>query len=85
MEFLVPMYEQARFDEQKNVPVLQVVEYPVPAEKKAYPPRTIFTLIITFGGLIITFFYVLVNENDNWKKDEKIKFIRENIKHWKFH
>ncbi len=85
LEFLVPMYEQARFDEQKNVPVLQVVEYPVPAEKKAYPPRTIFTLIITFGGLIITYFYVLVNENDNWKKDEKIKYIRENIRHWKFH
>jgi capsule polysaccharide export protein KpsE/RkpR len=83
LEFLIPMYEQARFDEQKNVPVVQVVEYPVPAEKKAYPPRMIFSLIITFGGLLITFFYVLMNENDNWKKDEKIIFIRENIKKWK--
>jgi len=82
LEFLVPMYEQARFDEQKDVPVLQVVDVPVPAERKSYPPRVIFSMIITLGGLIITFFYVLVNENDNWKKDEKIIFIRENLKKW---
>jgi len=82
LEFLVPMYEQARFDEQKDVPVLQVVDVPVPAEKKSYPPRVIFSLIITLGGLMITFFYILVNENDNWKKNEKIIFIRENLKKW---
>jgi len=83
LEFLVPMYEQARFDEQKNVPVLQVIEYPVPPEKKSYPPRTLLSLLITFGAFVITFLYVLLNENENWKKDARIIYIRENIKRWR--
>ncbi len=82
LEFLVPMYEQARFDEEKNVPVLQVIEYPVAPEKKSYPPRTLFSLAITFAGLMFSFFYVLLTENESWKKDEKIAFIRQNIKKW---
>jgi capsule polysaccharide export protein KpsE/RkpR len=83
LEFLIPMYEQARFDEQKDVPVLQIIEHPVPPEKKAYPPRAIFSLMITFGGLIIAFFYVLIIENDNWKQSERIIFIKENLLRWK--
>ena len=83
LEFLVPMYEQARFDEQKDVPVLQIIEYPVPPEKKAFPPRTIFALLIMVGGLILTFFYILINENDNWKKSDKIRFIMANVLNWK--
>ena len=83
LEFLVPMYEQARFEEQKDIPVLQVVEYPVQPEKKSYPPRTIFSLMITFGGLLITFFWILIEENDSWKKSEKAMFILTNITKWR--
>jgi len=83
LEFLVPMYEQARFEEQKNVPVLQIVDAPVTPEKKAYPPRVLFSFLIAFGGFIISFFYVLFQENEKLRKSEKLKYIFENATRWK--
>lgn len=83
LEFLVPMYEQSRFEEEKNVPVLQVIDHPVAPEKKSYPPRFLFSLFITIGGLLMAFFYLLLNENDEWKKSEKILFIKSNILRWR--
>jgi len=83
LEFLVPLYEQAKFEEQKNVPVLQVIDTPRLPEKKAYPPRTLFAALITFGGLIITYFYVLLRENERWKNNDKLMYISENILRWK--
>jgi len=82
LEFLVPMYEQARFEEQKNVPVLQIVDAPVKPEKKSYPPRVLFSLLIAFGSFIISFFYVLFQENEQLKKSEKLDYIFGNIARW---
>ncbi len=39
MEFLVPMAEQARFEEHKDIPVVLVLDKAVPAERKARPKR----------------------------------------------
>ncbi|MBM4165716.1 MAG: hypothetical protein FJ218_02160 [Ignavibacteria bacterium] len=83
LEFLVPMYEQARFEEQKNVPVLQIVDAPVKPEKKSYPPRVLFSLLIAFGSLIISFFYVLYQENEELQKSKKLNYIFDNISRWK--
>jgi uncharacterized protein involved in exopolysaccharide biosynthesis len=56
----VPLYEQAKIDEKKDYPVLQVIDYAVPPGKKSYPPRMLFALvgaasvtIIVYVGLII--------------------------------
>ena len=83
LEFVIPLYEQARFQEQKDVPVFQVVDHAVPPVKKSFPPRTIFTLLITFTVFIIAFFFILIKENDNWENDQKYKYIRENLFKWK--
>ena len=83
LEFVIPLYEQARFQEQKDVPVFQVIDYAVPPVKKSFPPRTIFTLLITFGVFIIGLFFILIKENDNWENDQKYKYIRENLFTWK--
>jgi capsule polysaccharide export protein KpsE/RkpR len=40
-EIVLPMYEQARYEEQKSIPVLQVIDEAVPPQKKHYPPRTL--------------------------------------------
>jgi tyrosine-protein kinase Etk/Wzc len=83
LEFLTPLYEQSKFDEQKDVPILQVIDIPRPPEKKSYPPRSLFAAIITFGVMILTFFYVLLQENDEWKMNAKIDYISKNILLWK--
>lgn len=40
-EMVLPMYEQARYEEQKSIPVLQVIDEAVPPQKKHFPPRTL--------------------------------------------
>lgn len=47
VEFLVPLYEQARIDEQRDTPVLLVLDRAVPAEKKAKPQRLLIVLVVT--------------------------------------
>jgi uncharacterized protein involved in exopolysaccharide biosynthesis len=50
VEILLPLYEQARVDEQKDVPALLVIDTAVPAEKKSRPQRmliVLFTVLLT--------------------------------------
>ena len=83
LEFVMPLYEQAKFDEQKDTPILQVVDYAVPPVKKSYPPRTIFTILITFGVLMFSYIIILFKENDEIYESEKLAFIKKNIFKWK--
>ena len=83
LEFILPLYEQAKFDEQKDVPVIQVIDSAIPAAKKSYPPRTVFTLLLMFSTFLICFFVILINENENWQKSEKYIFIKQNLFRWK--
>lgn len=48
VEFLVPLYEQARIEEQKDVPVLLVLDTAIPPEKKSKPQRSLIVLLSTF-------------------------------------
>ena len=83
LEFVMPLYEQAKFEEQKDTPILQVVDYAVPPVKKSYPPRTIFTILITLGVLLFGIVLILFKENDELRKSEKMKYIKENLFKWK--
>jgi capsule polysaccharide export protein KpsE/RkpR len=71
LEFLVPLYEQAKFEERKSIPVLQVIDHGVPPEKKSYPPRTLLTLIISLGSLFLTMVILLFYENKRSKPKEE--------------
>ena len=70
-------------EEKKDIPTLQVIDIAIPPAKKSYPPRTIITLVITFGVFITTFFFILIRENQNWQQSEKFLFIRKNLFRWK--
>lgn len=83
LEFVTPLYEQAKFDEQKDIPVLQVIDYAYPPPKKSYPPRTIFTLVIGFAVFILLLFFILLKENENLMNSDKFLFIKNNLFRWK--
>jgi len=83
LEFVMPLYEQAKFDEQKDTPILQVIDYAVPPVKKSYPPRTIFTILITLGVLMFSYIIILFKENDEIYESEKLTYIKKNIFKWK--
>lgn len=55
MEFILPMYEQAKVEEQKSIPTVMIVDKAVPPTIKDSPRRS---LII--GGLFSVFFFFLI-------------------------
>jgi capsule polysaccharide export protein KpsE/RkpR len=83
LQFLLPLYEQAKLEEQKEIPVLRVIDYGVPAPKKDFPPRLIFTVIILTGVFAILMIYIFLVENKELQNSEKVKFIKANIFRWK--
>lgn len=62
LEFIIPLYEQARIDEQKEVPVILVLDTAVPAELKDSPRRTIIVLASCLSALILSVLVVFFLE-----------------------
>ena len=93
LEFIYPVYEQARIEEQKNIPVVLVVDKAIKPEKKSSPKRS----LIVIGSLLLSFFfslgYVLIKESySSLKLDEgrynKVKKgivdpLKDSFKFWK--
>lgn len=83
LEFIIPLYEQTKFEEVNSVPVLQVIDNPSLPEKKSYPPRTLFTLLITFIIVFtisqVLFFRDYLDKTEN----EKLKTIRAGLFNFK--
>ena len=63
LEFIYPIYEQAKIEEQKETPVVLVVDKAIPPEKKSSPKRA----LITIAAFLLSFFfsvgYVLIKES----------------------
>ena len=83
LQFMLPLYEQARLEEQKEIPLLQVIDYAIPAMKKDFPPRTILTLLITFSIFMMLVLVLFITESPGWQNSEKISFIKKNMFKWK--
>ncbi|HEX2959975.1 MAG TPA: hypothetical protein VHO70_24275 [Chitinispirillaceae bacterium] len=62
LKFIIPLYEQSKFDEQRDIPILQVIDKAIPPEKKAYPPRTLLSLFIACITLLFSIVFIVFNE-----------------------
>jgi uncharacterized protein involved in exopolysaccharide biosynthesis len=62
MEILVPLYEQAKIEERKDVPVMLVLDKAVPAEKKSRPKRLILVSSSVLSALVISVVFVLARK-----------------------
>lgn len=80
LEFILPIYEQAKIDEQKDIPVLVVLDKAIQPEKKSKPQRSLIVLLasflILFSSVSLSFiFNAILNINslynikliDQWK------------------
>ncbi len=71
LEFAIPLYEQAKLDEKKDYPVLQVIDYGVPPVKKSWPPRILFgflgAIFVTIGYIFYLFVQTITVESLNPK------------------
>jgi len=63
LEFIVPLYEQAKIEEQKNVPVVQVLDRAVPPERKARPFRTLIVLSVFASSFILFVMIAFLSES----------------------
>ncbi|MBK7630776.1 MAG: hypothetical protein IPJ23_08740 [Ignavibacteriales bacterium] len=74
LEFIYPIYEQAKIEEQKNLPVVLVVDKAISPEKKSSPKRS----LIVFGAFLISFFfslgYVLIKESYKSIQSDDVRF-----------
>ncbi|MDQ7039927.1 MAG: Wzz/FepE/Etk N-terminal domain-containing protein [Rhodothermus sp.] len=59
LEVLAPLYEQARYEEERRVEAVQVVDPAVPPVKKAKPRRSLIVLGVTLAALALTVLFVL--------------------------
>jgi uncharacterized protein involved in exopolysaccharide biosynthesis len=63
VEILLPMYEQVKVDEQKDVPVLLVLDKGVRPEKKDRPKRLLIIGLTFLGALILNAIFVFSYES----------------------
>lgn len=80
LEFIIPLYEQVRFEEQKNMPILQIVDNAKPPEKKAYPQRALLTIIITFISLLVCILIIITGELLKNSANPKVKLLKDSLK-----
>ena len=60
LEFLGPQYEKAKIDEHKDIPTIDVLEWPVTPEKKDKPHRAIIVIIVFLLTSISSSLYVII-------------------------
>ncbi len=79
LEFIIPLYEQAKIEEKKDYPILQIIDNAVPPAKKNWPPRTLFALLgacfTTCSFLVFTLLNGIVERSAN----PKIIFLRQEL------
>ena len=60
--FLLEQYEQAKIQEAKDTPTVQILDYAVPPGKKSWPPRTLIILTSALIAAILSLVLVLLLE-----------------------
>lgn len=54
MEFILPLYEQAKMEEAKAIPVVSIVDAPFVPKKKNRPRRSIIVILAFFSSFILS-------------------------------
>ncbi len=60
VKFVRPLFEQARFDEQREKVAVQVLDPAVPPSRKAKPVRSILVIVATISGFLLSLIFVLL-------------------------
>ncbi len=80
LEFIIPLYEQARFEEQKNIPFLQIIDHAKAPEKKAYPKRGLITVMITSIVLMFALLLIILRHIITSSQSPKMEELRRSFK-----
>jgi uncharacterized protein involved in exopolysaccharide biosynthesis len=79
-ELLSQQYEMARLEEAKDTPVVAVIDQPLVAEKKSFPPRLLMMLLLTGFSVGATAFYIVLRSMwEHMGKGDPRKVLAEEI------
>lgn len=59
-KFLLPLYEQAKMEEAKSLPIVSVVDHPVVPEKKSAPSRSLIVIAAGLSAFILVCLYFIL-------------------------
>jgi uncharacterized protein involved in exopolysaccharide biosynthesis len=76
LEFIYPMYEQAKIEEQKNIPAVLVLDKAIPPEKKSSPKRVIIVLAAFLLSLFFSISYAVINESYKSLQKDEVRYRR---------
>jgi len=62
LEFIQPLYEQAKIEEVRNTPSVLVLDTAIPADHKAKPKGSIFALVSLVASTMVGLFIVFLKE-----------------------
>jgi uncharacterized protein involved in exopolysaccharide biosynthesis len=54
LELILPLYEEAKIEEQRDTPAVIALDSAVPAVKHAKPKRLTFTLLLTLASVFVS-------------------------------
>jgi tyrosine-protein kinase Etk/Wzc len=84
-EFVMQQYEQAKFEEAKNTPNVQILDPATPPQKKSKPKRMVMVIMAFFISIFCSFLFILVQEyflqikSANSEVYRKVMFIVNNL------
>lgn len=59
-KFLVPIYEQAKMEEAKSLPIVSIIDAPRIPQLKSYPSRSLITLSATISTFLFMLIYLII-------------------------
>ncbi len=71
LEVVLPLYEQAKIEEQKSIPTVQVLDFAVPPIEKYSPKRSF--IVAGFSGLFLFFLILIVFIGERHANDILLK------------
>jgi len=85
-KLLVQQLEQAKIQEKKDTPTIQVLDRAQPPERKSKPKRSLIVILAGIISLFFSGFYMVINEYSSFVKEhdperyEKLSYIGKSIK-----
>ncbi len=80
LKFVLPLFEQAKIDEKKDSPILQVIDKAIPPGRRSYPPRTVFSVSIAMFVVLGMLFFRLLQNRFRESTNPKIEFLRTHLR-----
>ncbi len=82
LEYIMPLHEQAKIEEKKDYPVLQIIDHAIPPAKKSYPPRILFALVGAFSVTLLVVIVLRVRLSVLHTADPRVVTLLEEFKSW---